>query len=254
MLATPSTLPLPPGPVLKPPSEDSDASGEDELEQSFQSFKSEEMTSSSSAAEGMKNQDVTEYLREQARPPPAVARMRSRSSRHACALPQDRFMPIAIIAKIMARELSHLGFAKISHDAKTLMQEAATEFICFIMSEANDQALQAKRKSVTGQDIINACDQMDMRELVQPMTNALPHLQPPKRVRGKATEQDPSQSSRRRRCRVSDDEVEQIRLARLAAAHGEIKVNPPILGYAAPATLMPPVPTTTHPFVDDVIA
>jgi len=70
VLATPSTLPLPPGPVLKPPSEDSDASGEDELEQSFQSFKSEEMTSSSSAAEGMKNQDVTEYLREQARPPP----------------------------------------------------------------------------------------------------------------------------------------------------------------------------------------
>jgi len=70
VLATPSTLPLPPGPVLKQPSEDSDASGEDELEQSFQSFKSEEMTSSSSAAEGMKNQDVTEYLREQARHPP----------------------------------------------------------------------------------------------------------------------------------------------------------------------------------------
>ena len=36
-------------------------------------------------------------------------------------------MPIAIIAKIMARELSHLGYAKISHDAKSLMQEAATE-------------------------------------------------------------------------------------------------------------------------------
>ena len=75
-------------------------------------------------------------------------------------LSQDRFMPIAIIAKIMARELSHLGYAKISHDAKTLMQEAATEFICFIMSEANDQALQSKRKSVPGQDIINACDTM----------------------------------------------------------------------------------------------
>ena len=163
-------------------------------------------------------------------------------------------MPIAIIAKIMARELSHLGYAKISHDAKTLMQEAATEFICFIMSEANDQALQGRRKSVTGQDIINACDQMDMKEMVQPMTNALPHLQPPKRVRGKAAEQDPGQPSRRRRCRVSDDEVEQIRLARLAAAQGEIQVNPPIVGYAAPAMLVPPVPTKTHAFIDEVIA
>ena len=27
-----------------------------------------------------------------------------------------------------------------------------------------------------------------MREMVQPMTNALPHLQPPKRLRGKAAE------------------------------------------------------------------
>ena len=149
-------------------------------------------------------------------------------------------MPIAIIQKIMARELSHLGYAKISHDAKTLMQEAATEFICFIMSEANDQALQAKRKSVSGQDIINACDSMDMREMVQPMTNALPHLQPPKRVRGKAADQDstgnPSQPNRRRRCRVSDDEVEQIRRARLA---GEIPMPQPNRGNVEPPTLWP---------------
>ena len=164
-------------------------------------------------------------------------------------------MPIAIIAKIMARELSHLGYAKISHDAKTLMQEASTEFICFIMSEANDQALQAKRKSVSGQDIINACDSMDMREMVQPMTNALPHLQPPKRVRGKAAEHEsmdnPGQPNRRRRCRVSDDEVEQIRRARLA---GEIPMNQPIMEYLEPATLMPPAPVMTHPFVENITA
>ena len=75
-------------------------------------------------------------------------------------------MPIAIIAKIMARELSHLVYAKISHDAKSLMQEAATEFICFLMSEANDQALAAKRKSVTGQDFISACAAMGVCSLV----------------------------------------------------------------------------------------
>ena len=63
-------MPPPPGPVWNQPSEDSDASGDDELEQSFQSFKSEEMTTSSASTEGMKNQDVTEYLREQARHPP----------------------------------------------------------------------------------------------------------------------------------------------------------------------------------------
>eukprot|EP00964_Phaeocystis_antarctica_P163394 scaffold139481_cov121-Phaeocystis_antarctica.AAC.1 len=66
----------------------------------------------------------------------------------------------------MARELAHLGYAKISHDAKSLMQEAATEFICFLMSEANDQALNAKRKSVSGQDFINACSNLGACSLV----------------------------------------------------------------------------------------
>ena len=73
-----------------------------------------------------------------------------------------------------------------------------------------------------------------MHEMVQPMNYALPHLQPPKRVRGKAAEQDstgdPGQPNRRRRCRVSDNEVEQIRRARLA---GELPMQP--------AMFMPPV-------------
>ena len=57
-----------------------------------------------------------------------------------------------------------------------------------------------------------------MRQMVPALDNALPHLQPPKRVRGKATELDASgsQPHRRRRCRVSDQEAEQIRLNRLA--------------------------------------
>ena len=55
----------------------------------------------------------------------------------------------------------------------------------------------------------------DMREMVQPMTNALPLLQPPKRLRGKAAEDALGQQpARRRRCRVSDEEAEQIRQAR----------------------------------------
>ena len=66
----------------------------------------------------------------------------------------------------MARELAHLEYAKISHDAKTLMQEAATEFICFTMSEANEQALKAKRKSVVGKDIITACHSTGTRHIV----------------------------------------------------------------------------------------
>merc|ERR1712194_430107 len=77
------------------------------------------------------------------------------------------------------------GYAKISNDAKRLVQECATEFICFIMSEANSQAREAGRTSVSGQQIINACESMGMDEMVLPMSLALPDLQPRKRKRNK---------------------------------------------------------------------
>ena len=73
-----------------------------------------------------------------------------------------------------------------------------------------------------------------MGQMVCALENALPHLQPPKRVRGKTNELDASgnQPHRRRRCRVSDQEAEQIRLNRLAA--GEIPLDQPVM-IAQPA-------------------
>ena len=60
----------------------------------------------------------------------------------------------------MANELADVGFAKVSNDAKKLVQECATEFICFTMSEANSQAREAGRSSVSGQQMIDACEDM----------------------------------------------------------------------------------------------
>ena len=76
---------------------------------------------------------------------------------------RDRLLPIANVSKLMARELSHIGHAKISASAKNLMQEYVSEFICFIMSEANDKALAAKRKAVSEHDMIAACRDLGAR-------------------------------------------------------------------------------------------
>ena len=142
----------------------------------------------------------------------------------------------------MANELakSNLGYnTKISNDAKRLVQECATEFICFIMSEANSQAREAGRTSVSGQQMIDACASMGawpahhtasvcpfpsgascltvatfgvpagFDEMVTPLRHALPHLQPPKRIRKKPAvnkeedaqneEEDAQNESKRRR-------------------------------------------------------
>ena len=47
---------------------------------------------------------------------------------------QDRLLPLANVARLMALELPK--DAKISRDAKVLMQEMVTEFICFLTAEA----------------------------------------------------------------------------------------------------------------------
>ncbi len=76
----------------------------------------------------------------------------------------DRFLPIANVARLMKNALSESS--KISKDAKDLMQECSSEFISFITSEACDRCLQEKRKTITGEDIIWALNKLGFEPYV----------------------------------------------------------------------------------------
>jgi nuclear transcription Y subunit beta len=65
---------------------------------------------------------------------------------------QDRYLPVANIARIMKKLLP--SNAKIAKDAKEKIQCCVSEFISFITSEASDKCLQEKRKTVNGDDIL----------------------------------------------------------------------------------------------------
>ncbi|KAJ2788080.1 transcriptional activator hap3 [Coemansia interrupta] len=65
---------------------------------------------------------------------------------------QDRFLPIANVARIMKRALP--DNAKIAKEAKETVQECVSEFISFITSEASDRCHQEKRKTINGEDIL----------------------------------------------------------------------------------------------------
>ena len=64
---------------------------------------------------------------------------------------QDRWLPIANVARIMKNTLPPT--AKVSKDAKECMQECVSEFISFITSEASDKCLKEK-KTINGEDIL----------------------------------------------------------------------------------------------------
>lgn len=67
---------------------------------------------------------------------------------------QDRWLPIANVARIMKNSLPPT--AKVSKDAKECVQECVSEFISFITSEAADKCLNEKRKTINGEDILTS--------------------------------------------------------------------------------------------------
>ncbi|KAF5335470.1 hypothetical protein D9611_012173 [Ephemerocybe angulata] len=67
---------------------------------------------------------------------------------------QDRFLPIANVSRIMKGSVPPT--AKIAKDAKECVQECVSEFISFITSEAAEKCQLEKRKTIGGEDILNA--------------------------------------------------------------------------------------------------
>jgi nuclear transcription Y subunit beta len=113
---------------------------------------------------------------------------------------QDRFLPIANVYKVMRRAVP--DNAKISKEAKELVQECVSEFISFITSEyepaefffakkidlpllsverllieicgasfrASDKCIQGRRKTITGDDIISSMELLGFDNYVTPLT------------------------------------------------------------------------------------
>lgn len=80
---------------------------------------------------------------------------------------QDRYLPIANIARIMKTVLP--GNAKIAKDAKESIQECVSEFISFITSEASDKCQQEKRKTINGDDLLWAMSTLGFDKYIDPL-------------------------------------------------------------------------------------
>ncbi|KAK9889774.1 hypothetical protein WA026_007151 [Henosepilachna vigintioctopunctata] len=80
---------------------------------------------------------------------------------------QDRFLPIANVAKIMKRAIPETG--KIAKDARECVQECVSEFISFITSEASDRCHMEKRKTINGEDILFAMSTLGFENYVEPL-------------------------------------------------------------------------------------
>ncbi|CAK9294626.1 unnamed protein product [Gordionus sp. m RMFG-2023] len=80
---------------------------------------------------------------------------------------QDRFLPIANIARIMKKSIPPSG--KIAKDAKECIQECVSEFLSFITSEASDKCQLERRKTINGDDIIYAMGVLGFDPYIEPL-------------------------------------------------------------------------------------
>ncbi|XP_031561924.1 nuclear transcription factor Y subunit beta-like [Actinia tenebrosa] len=90
-----------------------------------------------------------------------------RESRDDVLREQDRFLPIANVARIMKKAIPETG--KIAKDAKECVQECVSEFISFITSEASERCHQEKRKTINGEDILFAMQTLGFDNYVEPL-------------------------------------------------------------------------------------
>ena len=72
----------------------------------------------------------------------------------------DRYLPIANIGRIMKDSLKQKDDAKIAKDARETVQECVSDFITFITSEACDNCINEKRRTISGKDLIFALRQL----------------------------------------------------------------------------------------------
>ncbi len=78
--------------------------------------------------------------------------------------PNEEYLPISNISKIMKSVLDPK--LKISKEAKALVEECVTEFICFITSEASEKCKREKRKTVNSEDLLRVMNHLGFENYV----------------------------------------------------------------------------------------
>ena len=85
--------------------------------------------------------------------------------------PEDLNLPNSVVARIIKEALP--SNVNVSRDARLAMSKAASVFVLYATSCANAFATAGKRKTITGQDVLMAMEEMEFEKFVEPLKNAL---------------------------------------------------------------------------------
>lgn len=118
----------------------------------------------------------------------------------------DLSFPNAVITRLMNEALGES--TTISKEARLAMSRAALTFILYISTTANQYASNAKRKTITVQDIFKALQSNQFEMLVEPMQEALKDYQ--EQNRKKKEDSSKKQDNQMETIGENDEEEENI--------------------------------------------
>lgn len=84
---------------------------------------------------------------------------------------EDLNLPNASVAKIIKEAIPEN--INLSKDAKTALARAAAVFVLYVSTHASQEAKKAHRKTMIGQDVIDALENLEFDEFIEPLNEFL---------------------------------------------------------------------------------
>uniref|UniRef100_G7PRM1 DNA polymerase epsilon subunit 3 n=1 Tax=Macaca fascicularis TaxID=9541 RepID=G7PRM1_MACFA len=85
--------------------------------------------------------------------------------------PEDLNLPNAVITRIIKEALP--DGVNISKEARSAISRAASVFVLYATSCANNFAMKGKRKTLNASDVLSAMEEMEFQRFVTPLKEAL---------------------------------------------------------------------------------
>nr|KAF6315170.1 DNA polymerase epsilon 3, accessory subunit [Myotis myotis] len=101
--------------------------------------------------------------------------------------PEDLNLPNAVITRIIKEALP--DGVNISKEARSAISRAASVFVLYATSCANNFAMKGKRKTLNASDVLSAMEEMEFQRFVAPLKEALEAYRREQRGKKEASEQ-----------------------------------------------------------------
>ncbi|KAG7480519.1 hypothetical protein MATL_G00056920 [Megalops atlanticus] len=121
--------------------------------------------------------------------------------------PEDLNLPNAVITRIIKEALPE--GVNVSKEARRAISQAASVFVLYATSCANNFAMKAKRKTLNAGDVLAAMEEMEFERFLQPLREALEAYKKGQKGKKEASEQKRKDKEKKTDTEENEEEEEE---------------------------------------------